>query len=76
MWLSILRVTSPLLHNLITSQKEEAQHHGTKNFNTSKGPASSFIREVQGGGPNSVLKAQGFLVQVPQIHFIVGYKCS
>ena len=72
MWLSILRVTSPLLHSLITSQKEEALHHGTKNFNTSKGPASSFIREVQGRGPNTVLKAQGFLVQVPGIHFIVG----
>ena len=58
---------SSLLYNLITSQKEEAQHHGTKNFNTSKGPASSFIREVQGGGPNFVLKAQGFLVQVPGV---------
>ena len=47
---------SSLLHNLITSQKEEALHHGTKNFNTSKGPASSFIREVKGGGPNTELR--------------------
>ena len=76
MWLSIFKSnkSSSSQSHYITEGGGTAPQY--KNFNTSKGPASSFIREVQGRGPNTVLKAQGFLVQVPGIHFIVGSKRS